>query len=57
MNEKRGVVPPPLVPWKDAKWPVPARVKLRLAQATLGLIWEHFFVHLVFIKASLIFCF
>ena len=22
----RGVVPTPLVPWKDAKWPVPARV-------------------------------
>ena len=26
----RGVVPtpPPLVPWKDVKWPVPARVKM-----------------------------
>ena len=22
-----GVVPSPLVPWKDAKWPVPARLK------------------------------
>ena len=22
-----GRTPPPLVPWKDAKWPVPARVK------------------------------
>ena len=24
-----GVVPTPLVPWKDAKWPVPARVNPR----------------------------
>ena len=25
-NGKGVVPPPPLVPWKDAKWPVPARV-------------------------------
>ena len=29
--KRQGVVPTPLVPWKDAKWPVPARDKTTFA--------------------------
>ena len=34
-NFKPVFQPPPLVPWKDAKWPVPARVKIEVIEISV----------------------